>query len=52
MIRGSISGCSGRQVGGALLTKGFNSFTDVLINDCHAFGTEYEGEAAEGAEAE
>ena len=45
MIRGSISGCSGRQIGGAFLSTGFNSFTDVLINDCHAFGTEYEDEA-------
>ena len=45
MIRGSISGCSGRQIGGALLGGGLNSLTDVLINDCHAFGTEYEDEA-------
>ena len=39
MIRGSISGCSGRQVGGALVTDTPNSFIDVLINDCHVFGT-------------
>ena len=45
MIRGSISGCSGRQIGGAFLGGGFNSLTDVLINDCHAFGTEYADEA-------
>ena len=45
MIRGSISGCSGRQVGGALVSDTPNSFIDVLINDCHAFGTEYEDEA-------
>ena len=42
MIRGSISGCSGRMVGG-VVSMGFTSFIDVLINDCHAFGTEYEG---------
>jgi len=44
MIRGSISGCSGRQVGGAYVSDTPNSFIDVLINDCHAFGTEYEDE--------
>ena len=44
MLRGSISGCTGRQIGGVLFSGGFNSLTDVLINDCHAFGTEYEDE--------
>ena len=39
MIRGSISGCSGQQAGGVILREGSNSFIDVLINDCHAFGT-------------
>ena len=44
MIRGSISGCSGRMVGGVLVSAGsICSFIDVQINDCHAFGTEYEG---------
>ena len=41
MIRGSISGCSGQQAGGVIVRFGTTilRFIDVLINDCHVFGT-------------